>query len=77
MSETTEPTRRAPAVSVSTTITDSISRTLEVKKLDALAELDLIEAAGVLTTNNRRAVQRSVVVTVESDLQQVRSERGD
>ena len=77
MSETTEAPRRQPAVSVMTTITDSISRTLEVKKLDALAELDLIEAAGVLTTNNRRAVQRSVVVTVESDLQQVRSERGD
>ncbi len=37
MSETTEPTRRAPAVSVSTTITDSLGRTLEVKKLDALA----------------------------------------
>jgi len=28
-------------------------------------------------THRSRAVQRSVVVTVESDLQQVRSERGD
>jgi len=69
MSETTEPTRRTPAVSVMTTITDSLGRTLEVKKLDALAELDLIEAAGGQNSENSRwmmmATFAACVITID------------
>jgi len=45
--------------------------------LTAIGAAVLSEARTVSVGVDSRAVQRSVVVTVESDLQQVRSERGD
>ena len=69
MSETTEAPRRQPAVSVMTTITDSLGRSLEVRKLDALAELDLIEAAGGQNAENARwmmmATFAACVITID------------
>jgi hypothetical protein len=53
MSDATPPSPK-PALAQPQTVTDSLGRTLTLKKLDALAELDLIEAAGGTNSDNRR-----------------------
>lgn len=61
MSETETPAPRVmPAVAVPEMVTDSLGRVLTIQKLDALAELDLIEAAG-LNADNRAWMTRATL----------------
>jgi hypothetical protein len=69
MSETDETAtpRAKPAVAVPETVTDSLGRVLTIRKLDALAELDLIEAAGT-NADNRAWMTRATLATCVSDI---------
>lgn len=52
LSET--PSRPNPAIPPPEQVTDPLGRVLKVQRLDALRELDLIEAAGGQNADNRR-----------------------
>lgn len=54
MSKAVETTRPAPAAPTSETVTDSLGRVLTITRLDALSELDLVEAVGGVNAENRR-----------------------
>ena len=66
MSETTAP-RVMPAVALAKTVTDSLGRVLTIRKLDALAELDLIEAAGT-NADNRPWMTRATLAACVTDI---------
>lgn len=69
MSETDEigAPRLMPAVATPETVTDSLGRVLTIRKLDALAELDLIEAAGA-NADNRAWMTRATLAACVSDI---------
>ena len=66
MSET-QTTAKSPAAPVPETVTDSLGRVLTIRKLDALAELDLIEAAAA-NADNRAWMSRATLAACVIDI---------
>ena len=54
------------AEAVETTVTDSLGRVLVLKKLDLLNELDVIEAAGAASSNQRWMFLATLAATVRT-----------
>ena len=63
MSDTTQTTPK-PAAAIPETVTDSLGRVLTIKRLDALAELDLVEAAGANAENRRWMMMSTLAACV-------------
>ena len=68
MSDTTRPPKPKPAAGEAITVTDSLGRELRMRKLDALAELDLIEAAGGTLAENRRWMVMATLAFCVTDI---------
>ena len=65
MSETTT---AKPAAGELLHVKDSLGRTLGMRKLDAMAELDLIEAAGGKNADNRQWMVRATLAACVTDI---------